>query len=74
MDTVRTLHNIGSVYRRKREYSKAMECFREVLVVRRKALGDDHPSVSITLVSMAAVLRRSGKKEEANKFYAAAVH
>jgi tetratricopeptide (TPR) repeat protein len=74
LDTVRTLHNIGGVYRRQREYAKAMECFKEVLHVRRKVLGDDHPSVAITLVSMGAVLRRCGMKEEANKFYAAAVN
>lgn len=50
-----------------------MECFRDVLKARRAALGDNHPSVSITLVSMAAVLRRSGNEAEANKFYSAAL-
>ena len=73
LDTARTLHNIGGVYRRKRMYPEALECFKQVLFTRRKLLGDDHPSVSIALVSIAASLRRSGRTEEANKFYAAAV-
>jgi hypothetical protein len=71
--TVRTLHNIGGVHRRRKQFGKAMECFRDVLKARRAALGDNHPSVSITLVSMAAVLRRSGNEAEANKFYSAAL-
>ena len=70
---MRTLHNIGGVYRRQRDYESAMACFRDVLRVRRALLGDRHPSVAITLVSIAAVLRRSGKKKEANRFYAEAM-
>ena len=70
---MRTLHNIGGVYRRQKEYDKAMSCFRDVLKVRRTLLGDSHPSVSITLVSIAAVLRRSGKVEEANTYYSEAM-
>ena len=70
---MRTLHNIGGVHRRRKEYKEAMQCFKQVLNVRRTLLGDGHPSVSITLVSMAAVLRRSGQTEEANKFYSAAI-
>ena len=27
---VRTLHNIGGIYRRKKEYDNALTCFREV--------------------------------------------
>ena len=73
LDTARTMHNIGGVYRRKNMNHEAIESFKEVLRVRRKLLGDDHPSVSIVLISIAAVLRRSGRKEEANKFYAAAI-
>src|SRR5688572_2076469 len=43
------------MYQEKGEYDKALSMFEHVLAMRRKAFGDEHPSVAATLNNMGAV-------------------
>lgn len=65
----RTYNNIGSVHRRKGEFETAMSFFVEALKIRRKLVGDFHPSVDLTLIHYAMALRLQGDMNEAMKFY-----
>ena len=51
--------------RRKGDYDGAEAIFSEVLALRRRLLGNDHPDVSITLDSYARVLKEKGEFERA---------
>jgi len=73
LNVARTINNIGIIYRRKGEYEKAMEYFADALRLRRRILGEYHPSVNLTLIHYAKTLRLKGDISEAKKFYTQAM-
>ena len=64
-DLEQSLYNIGNVYRAQGRYTEAISLFKRALGIREKALGKDHPSLTIILEILAEVYRKIDKTEEA---------
>jgi len=64
-----TLKNIGNVHREKQEFELAVECYDEVLRIRRTELGDNHEKLADALVAMGNVQGDMNSNEEAMESY-----
>jgi tetratricopeptide (TPR) repeat protein len=51
------------------QYSAAVTTYRQVLMIREKSLGEEHPSTLMAMNCLAGVLKRQGKYEEAESIY-----
>src|SRR5262245_4480113 len=60
-----TLHDLGLIAASRGDYRSAESMFREALVIHRRALGDRHPNVAMTLNSVARALSAQGRYDEA---------
>ncbi len=63
--TATTLHDVALVAAAKGDRDHAEFLFREAMSIHRKALGDSHPLVAVSLNSLSRVLRDQGRDEEA---------
>jgi tetratricopeptide (TPR) repeat protein len=63
--TATTLHDVALITAAKGDRASAESLFRKVMDTHRKALGESHPLVAVTLNSLSRVLRDQGRYDEA---------
>lgn len=68
-DTIDELRNLAAVYRRHRQWGKALEIYGEVLALQQRMLGASHPTVAATLCNMAQVFECDGNSVSAGQLY-----
>jgi tetratricopeptide (TPR) repeat protein len=61
----RDLNLLGEMYRRENKLRQALACFEESMVLRQRAMGEDHADTLISKSNLAAVLRQQGQVDEA---------
>jgi tetratricopeptide (TPR) repeat protein len=66
--SVTLLHRAGTHYTNRR-YREAQVLFEEVLALRRKVLGEEHPEMALSYHYVAATLRDQGRYKEAEDRY-----
>ncbi len=49
------MNNLAAVYEAMGDYKQALELYEHSLLISRKTLGSDHPSVATTMNNLAAV-------------------
>lgn len=59
------LNNLAELYTHRKRYSEAEPLLGRALTIKKKALGQDHPSVAIAMQSYAYLLRKMKLKAEA---------
>ena len=62
------MNNLAFVLHDSGEFAAAEKIYREVLVVQRKLLGEDHPDIAKVLNNLAAVLHDKGDTKEAERY------
>ena len=60
-----SLNNLGEVYRLQRRYAAAEPQHKRALAIREKVLDSEHPDVAQSLENYAALLRKTGRGNEA---------
>ena len=77
LQAARSQNNLGVLYVQsgiEGEQEKAVPLLREALQVRRKLLGNDHPSTAITASNLANLLHDLGELEEASELFDQAIN
>ena len=64
-----TYNNMGLVYYAQGGYEQALAYYENALVIKIKALGEDHPNVATTYGNMGVVCRLQGTYEQALAYY-----
>ncbi len=67
-----SLNNLAALYAAQGRYAKAEPLYQRALAIAEKALGPDHPHVATALENYAALLRKTGRGNEAAKLEARA--
>lgn len=68
-ETLRTIHQIATLYNEHRDYPGAVERFQEALDGQNETLGEDDADTVTTLTNMADCLDTSGDHEKAQELY-----
>ncbi len=68
----RSLNNLALLYHALGNYAEAAPLFRRSLTILERALGPEHPNVPKVLVNYAALLRETGRADEAAEMEARA--
>ena len=63
------LFNVGECFRISGKYAEAERMYRQALELKKKVLGQEHPSTLDSMDNLALVLRRQGKYEEAERMH-----
>ena len=63
------MNNLGALLRVQGKYDDADSILREALKIKRRTLGDNHPSIPSTLNNLGILYEVQGKFEEAEQFY-----
>ncbi len=61
----RNEHALNGLRRRTFGYAEAQPLYKRVLAIREKALGPEHPDVAQSLENYSALLRKTGRSDEA---------
>lgn len=64
-DIVYIYHSLGSIYSKKRYYSKAMKQYEKALNISRKNFGNKHPNVAISLHRIGNTWSKKGDSDKA---------
>jgi Flp pilus assembly protein TadD len=64
-----SLNNLALVLESQGNYEEAERMHREALGLRRKVLGDEHPSTLTSMNNLASVLESQGNYEEAERIH-----
>ncbi len=67
-----SLSNLARLYQAQGHYAKAEPLYKRSLAIMEKALGPEHPDVAQSLENYAALLRQTGRIDEAEKMEARA--
>ncbi len=67
-----SLNSLATVYQAQGRYAEAEPLYKRSLAIWEKALGPEHPHVATALESYAALLRKTGRGDEAAKMEARA--
>ncbi len=67
-----SLNNLASLHQAQGNYAEAEPLYRRSLAIREKALGPEHPDVAQSLDNYAALLRETGRADEAAEMEARA--
>ncbi|ETO06084.1 hypothetical protein RFI_31312, partial [Reticulomyxa filosa] len=68
-DVATTYENLGSVYKSKREYNKAIKYYETSLKIRVNKLGPDHPDVANLYDDLGNVYKSKGEYDEAIEYH-----
>jgi tetratricopeptide (TPR) repeat protein len=68
-DTLRAVHDIGTVFSNQGEHGKALEWYQRALDGREKTLGKDHPFTLRPSTTWASVFDRQGEYGKALEWY-----
>ncbi len=60
-----SLNNLAELYRAQGNYAEAAPLYQRSLAILEKALGPEHPNVAQSLENYAALLRKTGRADEA---------
>jgi hypothetical protein len=66
-DVATGLHNLAELYCAQRRYDEAEPLFRRALVIGERVLGPEHAQVVMTRAHYAAMLRETGRADEADR-------
>ncbi len=66
------LNNLALLYQAQGNYAEAEPLYRRSLAIQEKALGPEHPNVVQSLENYAALLRETGRADEAAEMEARA--
>ncbi len=61
------LNNLANLYQAQGHYAEAEPLYQRALAIWEKTLGPDHPDVATSLENYAALLRETGRGEEAKE-------
>ena len=64
-DVMACMNNMGLAYERMGDLGKALDCYQQLLRLRRKTLGPRHLGVAESCMTVASVLERRGEREGA---------
>ena len=67
-----SLNNLGALYVTQGNYAEAEPLYRRALAIIEKALGPEHPNLATSLENYAALLRKTGRADEAAEMEARA--
>jgi len=67
-----SLNNLGLLYRAQGKYAEAEPLYRRALAIAEKTLGPGHPDLAVVLRGLAALLRATDRKTEAEQLEARA--
>ncbi|HMB05209.1 MAG TPA: tetratricopeptide repeat protein [Isosphaeraceae bacterium] len=67
-DLAPTLHNLGTLYLDQGKFAEAEPLFKQVLNIREKSLGPEHPDVATSLEALGALYAKQGKHAEAETY------
>ncbi len=67
-----SVNNLGDLYHAQGKYAEAEPLLKRALAIVEKALGPEHPDVAASLENYAALLRETGRSDEAAKMEARA--
>ncbi len=67
-----SLNNLAVLYKAQGRYAEAEPLYQRALVIWEKAPGPEHPNVAQSLENYAALLRKTGRSDEATKMEARA--
>ncbi len=67
-----SLNNLAALYQAQGNYAEAEPLYRRSLAIMEKALGPEHPNVATNLENYAALLRETGRADEAAEMEARA--
>ncbi len=67
-----SLNNLAGLYHTQSKYAEAEPLYQRALTIREKALGSEHPDVAQSLENYAALLRETGRSDEAARMKARA--
>ena len=62
-----SLNNLASLYTNMGRYKDAEPLYKQVLAIREKAFGKNHPKVANVLEDMSALYKKMGKDADAKK-------
>jgi tetratricopeptide (TPR) repeat protein len=68
-DTVRTMSNVGVLYRNQGRYAEAESILSKTLEVRRRVLGEAHFDTLVSMHNLAAVYRDAEKYAQAEPLF-----
>jgi tetratricopeptide (TPR) repeat protein len=68
-DVAFSYNNIGSIWKRKGKFDKALEFYEKSLVIRLKVHGDQHPSTCASYNNLGSVWNDKGEYDKAIKLY-----
>lgn len=73
VDQAKVWSNLGALYKRQARWQEAEDCYRKVVELRARNLGERHADTAVARNNLAEVYRTIGRYEEARPLYEAAL-
>jgi tetratricopeptide (TPR) repeat protein len=69
LNTATSFNNIGSLYNRKGEHNRALECFKKSLQIRLKSVGENHPDTANTYNNIGGSHQNKREYNKTNEYF-----